>query len=768
MPHTSQRRSLKVCLLPAIAPLLLTLLTAGCSRDPEVLKARYVASGDRYATDGKLAEAVLEYRNAVQAVGSDGDARLKLADAYAKTGNIRGAVEQHIRAADLLPERIDVQVRAGNLLLVSRRFDDAKVRAEKALAIDSTHVEAQILLANALAGLKDLNGAVAELEEAIKLAPDRSATYSNLGVIEITRGRRDAAERAFEKAIELDPRSAKPLLAAANFYWAIGRAGEAESALARALALEPDNVLALKAITSFSIAQNRLDEAEKHLKRLVEITKSRDAIIALADFHIARNNATAARNLLQPLSTGAEASAAANIRLAAMDHGTGHKEQAYRALDAVIAANKTNLQALLVRTSMLLSDGRRDEALAAAELAVKSHPESAAAHFAVGRVQAARNHADAASAAFRETLRLNPRATGAQIALSRLQLAAGKASESVGLAQEAVRIDPASADARLVLVRGLLAKGDLARAESELKQLLADYPDLPAVRVQKGLLLARQRNLVGARVEFEAALKSDPASVEALGGLVAVELATNQRASALARLAERAGHSDATAPLLMLAARTYAGTGDVQTAEQYLRRVLQKDPTYLQAYGALGQLYLKQRRLDAALTEFDALAERDPKPVAALTLAGIILDAQGKTSEARARFERVLQIDSNAPVAANNLAWLMAEAGDNLDVALQLAQTAQRGLPESPEVTDTLGVIYYKKGLFALAIPPLKASVAKNPANPFYQFHLGLAYAKSGDTTNARQALERALALKSDFKGADEARSVLESLKQSE
>ena len=174
----------------------------------------------------------------------------------------------------------------------------------------------------------------------------------------------------------------------------------------------------------------------------------------------------------------------------------------------------------------------------------------------------------------------------------------------------------------------------------------------------------------------------------------------------------------------MLAARTYAATGDTQSAERFLRRIIEKDPSYLQAYSALGQLYLPQRRLDAALTEFEAMATRDPKPVAALTLAGIILQAQGKESEAKAKFERVMQLDSSAPVAANNLAWMMAESGGNLDVALQLAQTAQRGLPDSTEVADTLGFVYYKKDLLPQAIQAFKTTVEKKATRADYHYRL--------------------------------------------
>jgi Flp pilus assembly protein TadD len=116
-------------------------------------------------------------------------------------------------------------------------------------------------------------------------------------------------------------------------------------------------------------------------------------------------------------------------------------------------------------------------------------------------------------------------------------------------------------------------------------------------------------------------------------------------------------------------------------------------------------------------------------------------------------------------VAANNLAWMLAETGGNLDVALQLAQTATRGLPEHPAVQDTLGWIYYKKGLAALAVSPFQKSVEKDPKNPVYHFHLGLALAGTGDSPNARLALRQALALAPNFDGAAEARQVLASLK---
>ena len=139
----------------------------------------------------------------------------------------------------------------------------------------------------------------------------------------------------------------------------------------------------------------------------------------------------------------------------------------------------------------------------------------------------------------------------------------------------------------------------------------------------------------------------------------------------------------------------------------------------------------------------------------------MILQAQGKEDEARRRYERLVEANPRAAVAANNLAWMYATRGEQLDRALQLAQAAKAELPDHPEVNDTLGFVYIKKQLPALAIPPLRLAVEKVPGNPLFHYHLGLAYSQTGDKAEARRELEQALKLKADFDGADEARALL-------
>jgi tetratricopeptide (TPR) repeat protein len=740
------------------------VLVGACSRDPHSAMLKYVKSGDEYMAAGKVPEAIVQYRNAIEKEPQAGDPHVKLAEAYVKNGDLAKGAQQYVRAADLVTTP-DVQLKAGSLMLLARRFDDAKVRAQKVLGSDPRNVEAQILLANSLAGLKDLDGAVSELQEAIQLHPEHSPTFSSLGQIELGRGHHAAAEAAFLRAVELAPQSAPARMALGGFYWATGRVALAEAELTHALKAEPANPLAHRAAAVFYLATNRRDRAEPHLRRVVELTKSADASLVLADYYVAMKNEAAAREVLQPLTQGPKSSTLASVRLAALDRFAGQSEEAYRKLDGVLKADPGNLQAQLLRGSFLLEDGKRDDALAIANAALEAHRDSVGAYALLGRVQSARRQPEAAIAAYQEIVRLNPLATDAKVALARLQLAFGRAESSVGMAEDALKAQPRNPDAQLVLVQALLVRGDLDRAAQELAGLKTRFPDSAAVRVQLGILAGRRRQPDEARAEFERALKLQPQSLEAIGGLVALDLSLRRVDEARKRVDELVNRPGVRPAALMLAARTYAGTGDLDTAERHLRQVLATDPSYLAAYGLLGQLYARQRKLDAAVAEFEALAQRQPKPVAALTMIGMIRESQGDRARAQQTFERVMQLDPEAAVAANNLAWIYSESGGNLDVALQLAQTAKRRLPETPEVNDTLGYIYYKKDLPALAIPPLQASVQKDPNNPLFHYHLGLAYRKAGNSVQARESLNRALMLKPDFSGAQDARNVLESLK---
>ena len=739
-------------------------LFVACSSDPTARKERHIARGDEYIAAGKLPEAVIEYRNAVQTDESDGKARVKLAETYVSTGDIGRALAEYVRAADLLPDDLTVAFKAAGLQLLAGRFDEARRLSESILARNPSHVDAQIVLANAMAGLKDFDAAVAEIEEAVRLDPARGAAYGSLGAFEVQRGNPQPAERAFQRAVELDPAAAAPHLALGNFYWGHARWEAAEQELLKAVELDPGDARVHQMAANFYMATKRPPQAEPHLKKIVEITNAPAASVALANYYASRRDQEAARAALQPLTEATTTAVLAETQFASLDFRFGARTSGYERLARVLEQDQTNLAALLIRTTALLEDGKLADALQSAQSAVDHHSGSAEALFALGRVQIARRETDAAIATFNEVLARNPRATDAKVALARLHLAAGRADTSVNLAREAASVDGRNLPARLTLVRGLLVSKQLLRAEAELAALIKDAPSDGSVHALSGALSALKGDQLAARARYERALQLDPRSLEGLRGLINLDLAARRTADARARIESRITEEPRNLNALMLAAQTYAATGELPKAESALRQILAVDASFLDAYSALAQVYVRQRRLDAALSEFEQLAERQPRPVAALTFSGIILQAQGQPDRAAERFQRALEIDPEAAVAANNLAWIYATSGDKLEAALQLAQTARRHLPDNPAVINTLGFIYYKKDMLTLAIPELKASVDRVPDNATYNHHLGLAYAKAGDRPRAIQHLRRALQLHGNFDGAAEAGALLRSL----
>jgi tetratricopeptide (TPR) repeat protein len=726
--------------------------------------AAAIARGDAYLKEGKVREATLEFETAVQADNRNGEARYKLGLAMAQIGNDARALDHLVRAADLLPDNVDVQLEAAKVLLKQGRYEDARSRAEGVLRIDSRNIMAHTLRATATAGMNDVNGAIQSLTEAAKLDPDRSETLIDLAVLEFSQGKLDEAEAGFKQAAQLAPKSPDPLLALAGFYYKAKRIDDAEATLKRALVLEPDHIGANQALAGLYRTTNRPKLAEGPLKRLADAGDDPAAKLALADYYIAEMRPDEARALLSSVSSLDAASAAAQARLAALDYQAGNRAAAYKALDAILAKEPNNAGVMVVRAGWLLSEGKYDDARAIAVKATQQDPRSVDAHSLLGTIHIQRNDPVEAIKAYTTVLQIRPDAFRAQVALAGLHLATGRREEARRFAQQAVANAPNVAGPKHALARVAFAEGNLAEAERELAPVLAAAPNSVDALNLRGQIRQRRGDLTPARLDFQRALELSPRSVEALAGLATLDIAQKRPGDAVKRLEDAVGQGPANPRLLLVAGRAHAFSGKLTEAEQFYRKALQADPTLMEAYDALGQLYVKQNKLEEARQAYERQSTERPNDVAAHTMVARILYVQGKPDESRARFEKILSIDPRAAVAANNLAYMDAEAGTNLDIALNRAQIAKAAQPDDPDVNDTLGWVYVRRGLPALAFAPLEVAIQKSPSNPLYHYHLGMAYVAAKDNDRARPALQRALQLNPSFEHAGDAKKALASL----
>ena len=724
-------------------------MAAACS-NPEQAKREHFDNANRFMEAGKTQEAILEYRNALQEDPRYGEARLRLAQAYQTAGNFNQARREFIRAADLMPQNTVAQVQASRYLVAAGQFEDARTRIQLVIDRDPTNVDAQMIMGRALVGLKDLEGAVREIEEAIKLDPNRATTYSTLAAVQYAQGDRVRAKASFEKAVEVDPRSMQARLALAYFRWMTGDMVGAEETFKGAIAIDPKDTLANRMISAFYVSSNRAAQAEPYLKQLASGGAVQPAL-GLADYYRSLGRSSEAAAILQPLTSNPQAQSEAEIRLAAMAYGAKDTARAHGLIDTVLKREPNNVQALLAKAEWLAREGKPQDALTRVQAAVKSDPQSAPAQFALGLLQERLRNRKEAIAAFTEVIRLNPRAAAAQVNLSRLSLFEGAPDRAVSFAEAALVSAPRNPAARLSLVQGLLAKGDTARAEQELASLLKQFPNEGYVHAMKGALHVQRKELAAARAAYEKAQSLSPTLFEALVGLTRLDLAENKIAQARTRIDARLAADPNDTGLQVLAADVYRRQRDFPKAEATLRKAIQAEPGLSSAYGMLAEVLLVSGKLDAARTEFDQMAQRDPKNIAAQTMAAMIVHSQNKTGDAKKRYEAIVAADSSAAVAANNLAWLYAEEGERLDDALRLAQNAAARLPNNAEIQDTIGWIYYKKELPALAVSAFQRSIEQAPENPLYHYHLALAQSRAGNASGARQAAQQAIKLRPDY-----------------
>jgi tetratricopeptide (TPR) repeat protein len=734
----------------------------GCSGNPERERREYLESGNALMAQNKPADAIVQYRNALKADAKFGEARLRLAEAYSQTGDLRRAAQEYFRAADLMPENADAQVKAGTLLLLGGRFEDAKSRAQKALAADPKNVDAQILLGNATAGTKDVAGAVKEFEEAIALAPEDSRGYTALGAAQLAQGQAAEAEKLFRQAVEVQPNAVPARLALANFLWSANRRPEAEAVFVEALKLEPTNKLANRALAVFHSAGETPAAAEPYLKALAADPADTGARLALGDYYLRFGRVADARTVFTQVAGEKTGFIPGTIRLASLAYSEKNTTEAYRLIEEVLKRDAKNVDALLARSRIQRNEGKPRDALASAQAAVAAAPDSVPALYERALAELDLSMVDEGVKSLREVVRLSPRAVPAHVQLANALLRQRDAAGALRAAQDAMRNAPQNPSARLLVARAQMAGGDHVAAAATMEPLQKQFPEAGVVWSQLGTLRMLQKDMKGARAAFEKGLALQPGQKEATQGLAMIDLAEGKPAAAVARREAQLASTPDDKGHLITAARVYMSTRDYARAETSLRKVLALDNTNLESYGLLGQLYLMQNKAEQALQEYETMSKQQPNSVGTHTVVAMLLQSMNRLDEAQQRYERVIQIDRQAPVAANNLAWMYAERGGNLDMALQLAQTARRNLPNAPAVADTLGWVYYKKQQYDMAIRELAEAVSKDPDNPEYQYHLGAAYAAKGDIPKARAALEKAVAR--PFASTAEAKKALAAL----
>src|SRR5262245_21472929 len=294
---------------------VLALIAASCTHDPQKLKKQYVASGDQYFAKKNYNEAIVQYRNAVAQDGIFGEAHLKLAAAYEANNDLNAALREYTRAADLLPDNQQAQLNAGKLLVADGQFPEARTRALAILEKDQKNVNRLIVLGNALAGMKDIDAAIQQIEQAVDQDPGLTFAYANLGLLQDRKGEPSAAEAAFKRAVESSPTSTEAHLNLGNYYWALGRRPQAEKEFIAALALDKKSAEINRVLAAFYLTGGEGAKAEPYFKAYADGASNATAKLSLADYYMGNQRMAEAVKILEAVSKQEDGYGPAKLRL---------------------------------------------------------------------------------------------------------------------------------------------------------------------------------------------------------------------------------------------------------------------------------------------------------------------------------------------------------------------------------------------------------------------------------------------------------------------
>lgn len=785
-PRARRLRALAAALLAA-----LLLLAAGCS-NPEKAKAEHLSRGEALLKEQRWQEATLEFRNAIQIDPNLAAAHWGLAQAYRELGRDNEFGEELQRTVKLDPNNMEARTLLAQGYIVAYGRDkrpeflsEAERIIGEMLAKDARNPDAHILSANVIF-LKGEPDAAKQAEEKIKYAvsldPQRIQSYMGLAKFYQQMGRNPDAESVFKQAISINDRSSLAHGQYAIFLVQTGRKDDAEAEFRKAVEVEPGNRDTRKVLASYYLVNQRYDKAEEEYKAWAQLDWDKaEGRARLADYYATVGRFDDAAAQYQDIVNNFKDYTRGRYRLGEISLQRGDVAGAEAQADSLLKANEKDVDALFLRARILSAKGKLRESIANLKTVLDQEPRSKLGLYFMSDALYRDGQYEQARARAGELERFYPDFFPAKLLQIQINLdsrdfdgARRMADELLKKLQESDQVPRGDVTPQILgdmatnarLLRGkawlqtvtpatpraeALKATTSARADFDAARQAAPNSPLPYVNLADAAGL--EGKIDEARQHIEHALSLDPTNSQALTAYINLGAATNTLDQARARVEQIAAQQPSNAQLQYLVGQSYRTASqqqpwDAQRAEAAMRRAIELDGEYMAAYAALAEIYVMTNQPDRAVEQYKKITEKRPDDFTAYRNLGLVESQRGNLDAASDYYRRALSIRPDEFIAANNLAAMYADHGrGNAEEAIRLAQDVVRRYPNEPGFADTLGWVYYRKGLYRDAVEQLQRAVSiaskRGGDNSLYRWHLGKALADGGDRVAARRELQR-------------------------
>ena len=409
------------------------------------------------------------------------------------------------------------------------------------------------------------------------------------------------------------------------------------------------------------------------------------------------------------------------------------------------------------------AEGKADEAKALLEALENSDdngaPGKIIAAYHLGLLAAANGDDESAEAALGRAADM---ANGGTLRLARLRAGA---LARLGRTEDAVKV----IEERLAGTYGDVGLSRLAQriAEGEVPEVLVTNARQGSAEVLFGVsgLLARGRNRLIALAYSRLATFLSPDLTEAQ--LLIAQILDSDKQYEMAIAAYQAIPDDAPQALSAWMGKAEAKrlAGRVDEAIADMRAAAERFPNALEVHTSLGDMLRRESRFEEAGAAYDAalalIPEIEPHHWGLFYQRGITFERSKQWARAEADFRRALELEPDQPDVLNYLGYSLVELGEKLEEAEKMIEKAVEQRPEDGYIVDSLGWVLYRFGEFERAVEQLERAVELRPVDAVINDHFGDALWMVGRRTEARFQWKRALSFEPEDKMADRIRRKL-------
>jgi Flp pilus assembly protein TadD len=163
----------------------------------------------------------------------------------------------------------------------------------------------------------------------------------------------------------------------------------------------------------------------------------------------------------------------------------------------------------------------------------------------------------------------------------------------------------------------------------------------------------------------------------------------------------------------------------------FLRHTIDINPNVAFAHNNLGNILVKQARVDEAIEQFNKALEFDPADAKAHNNLGLALVRLGRLDQAESHYRKAVELNPRYFKAYENLGAVYLQT-ERLDEAIASLKAALEIQPAEAKALNDLGVAFMQSGRAADGLDAFQRAVGLEPVNARYRKNLGSALLQQG------------------------------------